>query len=253
MKTVVACMSLVVMGLLLIAQSYAQSDESLQVLYLLDEGSGNTAEDSSANGRDGAIEGGAEYVDDGVFGKAISFDGTGTIRVPEVGALDAVTIVTWISSPATVGSGAAIFNDDGWNPGILHFQAWNGDVAFSIHSNSPEDTPGSGIRVEGDVWRHLALVYSVADKWAAIYGEGEIASEVVFATAAPVIIGPGTIGSWDGGRFWTGRFDEFAIFDEALEQEQIQNIMDKGLEKIFAGAVSPADGLATTWGQVKYE
>ena len=244
-RTTIVCMSLIV--LLFTAQSYAD----LQVAYLLDEGSGNTAIDSSGNGRDGVIEGGAAYVDDGVFGKAISLDGTGTIRVPEVGTLDEVTIVTWISSPATVDNGAAIFNDDGWDPGVLHYQAWNGDVAFSIHSNDPEDTPGSGIMVEGDVWRHLALVYSAADQWGAIYGDGELASEVAFGTAAPVVIGPGTVGSWDGGRFWTGRFDEFAIFDEVLDQDEIQNIMNNGLEG--DAAVSPADGLVTTWGQIKYE
>ena len=250
-RTTIVCMSLVVMGLSLIAQSYAQdvSDEAFLVAYLFDEGGGDTAKDLSANGRDGDIQGGAEYVDDGVFGKAIEVDGTGWIGVPEVGTFDEFTIVTWISGPAPVGAvNGGIFYVDGWSAGFLHYATWLGTVHFSVHSNDPQVV--TDIPVEEE-WLHLAAVYSAPEKLVAIYADGELDTETELTTAVPVIIGPGWIGSWVNQRFWTGMFDEFAIFDEVLEQDQIQNIMNNGLEN--RAAVSPADGSATTWGQIKYE
>ena len=46
--------------------------------------------------------------------------------------------------------------------------------------------------------------------------------------------------------------DEVALFNVALTESDIVNIMDHGLEEATGiAAVSPADKLATTWGQLK--
>ena len=47
-----------------------------------------------------------------------------------------------------------------------------------------------------------------------------------------------------------GTLDEAAIFDEALSEEEIQNIMDSGLQAAVL-AVSSSGRLATTWGSMK--
>ena len=62
--------------------------------------------------------------------------------------------------------------------------------------------------------------------------------------------GPGRIGSWDGGgREWEGMFDEMLLFDVALEEEDIQMLMENGLEDTLA--VEAAGKLATNWGKIK--
>ncbi len=66
----------------------------------------------------------------------------------------------------------------------------------------------------------------------------------------PGEFGPGRIGSWDGGgREWEGMFDEMILFDVALEEDDIQSLMDNGLEATLA--VDPVGKVATVWGDVK--
>ena len=52
-----------------------------------------------------------------------------------------------------------------------------------------------------------------------------------------------------GGREWEGMFDEMILFDVALEEDDIQMLMDKGLDATLA--VDPMDKVATTWGKIK--
>ena len=49
--------------------------------------------------------------------------------------------------------------------------------------------------------------------------------------------------------FSPGLMDEVMIFHSALEQEDIQELMDKGYQNYLA--VDPAGKLGTTWGQIK--
>jgi hypothetical protein len=44
-------------------------------------------------------------------------------------------------------------------------------------------------------------------------------------------------------------FDEMLLFDVALEEEDIQMLMDNGLEVTLA--VEPAGKLTTNWGEIK--
>ena len=50
----------------------------------------------------------------------------------------------------------------------------------------------------------------------------------------------------------TGAVDEVAVFNVALEEEDIKDSMEKGMERVLGiAAVSPSDKLAVTWGQIK--
>ena len=46
-----------------------------------------------------------------------------------------------------------------------------------------------------------------------------------------------------------GVIDEVVLFNVALEEEDIQAIMNKGLSSMLA--VSPSAKLTTTWGEIK--
>jgi hypothetical protein len=49
-----------------------------------------------------------------------------------------------------------------------------------------------------------------------------------------------------------GIIDELAVFDHALTEEEIKNIMDRGLEVALLGkAVAPSWKLVATWAQLK--
>lgn len=70
------CVSLMVISMMFISQSFAEIDfETCVGMWLFDEGSGNVVEDLSGKDNNGTIAGGAKWVD-GMFGKALSLDGT---------------------------------------------------------------------------------------------------------------------------------------------------------------------------------
>jgi hypothetical protein len=55
-----------------------------------------------------------------------------------------------------------------------------------------------------------------------------------------------------GGNVVNGLVDEVALFNVALQEEDIQAIMNEGLEKALSlTAVSSEDKLTTVWGNVK--
>ena len=66
-------------------------------------------------------------------------------------------------------------------------------------------------------------------------------------------VNPLEIGRRVGGSIpLTGAVDEVAVFNVALEEEDIKASMEKGMERVLGiTAVFPSDKLATTWGQIK--
>ena len=73
-RLTIVCISLIVISLMFVGQSYAKIDpETIVGAWLFDEGSGKTVKDSSGNGNDGKLEGPKSAK--GVFGKALEFDG----------------------------------------------------------------------------------------------------------------------------------------------------------------------------------
>ena len=52
-------------------------------------------------------------------------------------------------------------------------------------------------------------------------------------------------------RYFNGILDEVGIFNEALSEETINEIMMDGLQTVLA--VAPSGKLATVWGQIKMQ
>ncbi len=61
------------------------------------------------------------------------------------------------------------------------------------------------------------------------------------------------IGKWGSGSHFVGKIDEVAIFKDVLTEEDIQTIMDVGLDVALGGVslVEPSNKLTTTWGKLK--
>ena len=63
---------------------------------------------------------------------------------------------------------------------------------------------------------------------------------------APLMIGAASPNGYDG---IDGLIDDVGLFDVALNQNQLQTIMDEGLVKYLA--VTPRGRLATSWAHIK--
>ena len=68
-------LSLIATCLLTLPSHAALNADNIMGMWLFNEGQGDKANDSSGNGNDGKVIGGAKWVD-GQFGKALEFNGT---------------------------------------------------------------------------------------------------------------------------------------------------------------------------------
>lgn len=124
---------------------------------------------------------------------------------------------------------------------------------------------GAGIHLFGTSpindgkWHHLA---ATADRKGAmkLYRDGELEVEKDIAAHANQNednIKPFTIGGEVGAAIRTlvdGVIDEVALFNVVLTEDQITDIVEKGLARTLgAEAVSPNGKLATAWGKIKTE
>ena len=106
-KIALMCM---VLGLIITNLSIADIDlATITGMWLFDEGSGKVAKDTSGNGLDAKFKGSPKWVD-GVFGKALEFDGSDAfIEIPaHENPSEAITVSIWVKS------NTGTWNQHGW-------------------------------------------------------------------------------------------------------------------------------------------
>ena len=253
------CVGLLAIGLML--PSIGKADVVGAWIF---EGSGDVATDSSGNENHGRIEGGAQRVT-GKVGGGLEFDGVDDqILVPHSESLaltEAVSITAWAypngPQPPTrdgvtaAGSAIMIKNDQvGWSlkswDDIGEEQiTWRFDVAgkWDVAANA-------GMLNE---WQHLAAVYD--RQTGILFINGEIVSEN--ARPNPIKGGDGDLnigvrlyGDANHNLRLKGTLDEVGLFNTAITESDVKDIMDNGLGKVLA-SVSPREKLATAWGRIK--
>jgi len=191
-----------------------------------------------------------EWVE-GHIGNAISLNGAGQrVQIPGFGEFapdSEITITTWIELGSTENQHLFIFeNPTDWGNRIEADFPWDGNINWQIHG-----PPWCGMRLPDDTlgnWQHWAFVNSVSGSFMKIYKDGSVVAEIAEGHTFQRYEADFTIGGSGGN--WTGIVDEFAIFDVALPEDDINAIKVRGLNAVIP-AVSPSGKLATTWGKVK--
>jgi hypothetical protein len=133
------CIILMVLGLILTSQSIAEIDPAtITGMWLFDEGSGKVAKDSSGNGLDADLIDGPKWVD-GVFGKALEFDGASSyVEIPaHENPSVAITVSIWAKS-----------NTETWNQ---HGWVFEKRDAYMMH-NVQGNTTTNWIICNGACW-----------------------------------------------------------------------------------------------------
>ena len=109
--------------------------------------------------------------------------------------------------------------------------------------------------ITDDEWHHLAGTVD-RDGAAKLYRDGVFEAEMDIAGSAKenednllnLNIGADSGNRW----FLQGLLDEVALFKTVLTEDDINRIMNEGLERVLGiTAVSPADKLTSTWANVK--
>ena len=239
--------SLFMVGVVGLSQSYAQEDESVVGLWLFDEGSGETAFDSSGNGNDGDILGGPEWVE-GKFNTALRFDGLNDfVKVASSETIkstsEALTVECWIyrTEDTNQGNMVEINESRGWRlrclvgNGLIFYDRGNTN-SILVRNVAPVDT-----------WTHVAATGD--ENGLKLYANGEEIGATNKEFAPVFGVDHLAIGSSDNaGEFFKGIIDEVRILNRALTQDEIQSSMLGLGERI---AMEPSGRLAAVWGQIK--
>ncbi len=237
-------------------QSQADVDAGDVVgVWLFNEGSGNKISDSSGNGHDGEKDGGIKW-SNGKFGKALEFPGGSGdyASIPHDDSLSLATwtITVWVKLQAKDWQlivQKSISGEKNNNNYSLYTKPGGGiDFNFITAGGEAQLLNGVGIVVDGD-WHHIATTYDGEVMY--LYIDGEFDAEKA-TDAEPVFHDdPLVIGGDDRGAGVQvqGFVDEVGLFNRALSEEDVQTIMNDGLEA--ATAVSVAGKLTTTWGNIR--
>ena len=242
----------ITISLMFAGLSYGKIDEgSIIGMWLFDEGEGDLAEDSSGNGNDGTLINDPKWVE-GKFGEALEFSGAGdyvdtTLNTDNLSS--PVTISFWMN-PTLVRKSALISGYNNANPNINRWDIQlNRDGASKIRWVEHEGRDGaiSATPLEAGIWYHVAVVHDLPSSESTIFVNGVLEStakiEQDLNTGRVLQIADGD------GDTYGGLIDEVAIFNVALSEEDILNIMNNGLMGMLA--VSNKGKLATTWANIK--
>ena len=230
--------------------------KTVEVAYLFDEGKGNVAKDISENGRDGDISG-AGYVK-GVFGTCLDYDGKDdNLVVPGyagVGGTDPRTVVFWFKAGDTrehswVKWGPNLTGEKYYVRAHLRGAECNLRIEVAGGQNFGADN------VCDKEWHHMAVVFpkgSDAVKDHDLYVDGKLQSKEGNDQAMDTNDEAQEVNMGDflaHHQFMFGLFDEVAIFNVDLSEDQIKAIMDNGLQAALG--VDPQGKLATSWAMIK--
>jgi hypothetical protein len=214
--------------------SWADLTTGLVGYWNFDEGSGTIANDLSGNNNDGTIfDGatpGATWTSSGVYGGALSFDGTNDyVLVPDDDSLDlssGMTIAAWINSGST--SGARVIAakwDDNIGQHSYIFKDHDASSNLRIELWGLADIAG-GTAIATGSWIHVAATFD-SSTVKLYYNGAEDASAVrigsIPASASALRIGAVATGGTITQNFM-GLMDEVYIYDRALSVDEINTL-----------------------------
>jgi hypothetical protein len=196
--------------------------------------------------RDGSIIG-SQWAEGRWPGKsALDFKRTSDrVRIKIPGEFQAMTLMAWVRVDTYDHRLNSLLLADGWGtPGEIHWELdGDGCVIFALKDGRP---PGNLIvkspvvldYAQLGLWTHLATVFAPRNDSVTIYVNGQPVKSEAIPRQIWATIGWANIGNWSNPpptdpadvavRNFNGRIDEFLVFDEALEAQEIQAIYEVG-------------------------
>ena len=246
--------SLVALGWIFVTPGHAEIEpDSIVGLWLLDEGKGKSAKDSSGNELHGMFTGTPKWRE-GVFGQCLELGGNGgTVEISGFAQdfpAEEVTITSWVKVAGS--KNQDLFSLEPFGPGRVTVQIpWEDGARWQFGTPFVEINPVPIEDVRGK-WHHWAFIHSVRDNVMLVYQNGEEVRRQSISQAYATRSGSFHIGGRLESSF-QGFVDEVGLFDAVLSQADIKSIMENGLEVRILAAVSPTSNLSTSWGKIKVQ
>lgn len=215
------------------AFAHAAEEEGLVLYYTFDREEKGKIVDLSGNGNDAAIKGQPKWVQ-GKLGEALEFEMNGqSLEVPNSDSLnsDEITIAVWINwsgenLPNQV-LGKFTYKDGGYLFKMENAETnlWLYDEGSGAHwyRAVPMPTPGE--------WTHLAVTFDGSNQRGYVNGvKAEKSGNVDMPWDGPIrhVDAPLQIGAYSSSFLFTGMIDDLAIYNRALSEEEILEVMENG-------------------------
>jgi len=209
------------------------SDPALVGWWKLDEGAGLTAVDWSGHGNHGTLNGDPQWVM-GYDADALEFDGIGDyVEVPHDVSLTVdteVTVMAWIHAErhnSAAGNWQGILGKSNSTRSYSFYTYTDGTLHFSTTSDGAHVGSNSTGLVPLNEWVHVAASM-VAGGQHLYYINGEPAGEGVAGATLPGTADTATVRigmTSEGGNGFLGLIDDPRIYNKALTQDEIKQIM----------------------------
>ena len=237
-----------VLVLSLVSTSVVKAD--LIGWWRLDEGTGTTVADVSGSGHNGFFaEGNPEWVE-GMFGKALKFNGSNKVEIPDHPDFhleDAVSMALWIKPEADQPDYAKPFikQKSGEYPYAIQYSTTQ-TIRATVNASARFDTT-PGLENFVGQWGHLCMTYDGSA--VILYKDGEEVARI----AATGKLQQNDLSLSIGGRLGSGQnfigiIDDVYLYNHALSPDEVRAVM-KGGEYPYALGPEPADGtiIEDTW------
>jgi hypothetical protein len=224
-----------------------------------DEGTGDTANDSSGNGNHGTLIDSVEW-DVGQIGGAVKFDGTpGYVQIPHDENLKLInqgdyTITMWFKQYEVTGIANLLQQTDLNGTGRTLLLA---DASSGIRAYLGGTTTLSGVIQEAGVWYHVAMIVTEGGNADTIqfYINGEPSGTPAQVNSEDTD-GDYLIGTNKGldGRWINGLVDDFRLYNHALSAAEVLAAMQGAEAYPYALGPEPADGtlVEDTWANLSW-
>jgi hypothetical protein len=236
--------SFIIVSFMFAGQSYGEIDpQTVLGAWLLDEGTGNIAEDASGNGNDGTLMGAPNWVA-GQSGSALGFTGSGTYvdcGNDESLNVGVFSVSFWCNIPSTQSWNHMISRGQhgaSGSPGSVNWGVMMYDAQETILFETFNDTSWAGITASTTTgeWHHVVATYD--GDTMQLYHDGTLADSrsglgILLDQSRAFLIGARSDAGSAGG-FFSGSIDEVGYFNTVLTSEDIATIMNNGLAEITA-------------------
>lgn len=266
--TLIACASILFINLFIGYSVAAVDPATAYLVWTFDEGSGNSVKDKSVQGNNGEFTGGVQWVD-AKNGKGVKLDGsTGYIKSATANGVGktAFTECLWVNfDNLNVENQFGYISCTGTNNArFFYYSTWSsaGAPHDAIHAGTLNTEGGWGRGIATDrkfktgQWYFVAGVIDTKNAFIKVYIDGNMVQEQAIDPGDT----PGNpaeiwVGSSPEGYTWlAGTIDDVAFFNVALGDQDIKDIMNKGIASYFGTtAVNYSEKLTTEWGRIKTE
>ncbi|MBI4253121.1 prepilin-type N-terminal cleavage/methylation domain-containing protein [Candidatus Uhrbacteria bacterium] len=224
-------------------------------LWHLDEGSGQIT-DSSGNGRHSTVQSGIVYGASGVYGSALTFNGSAYADFPSIfpysphaADITELTAELWMRSSVNPAS-AGVMAWQGWGGTYVLQVNAQGQISFVVKQTKNSCTHYDGAWIGANSspdaytngqWHHVAGRYHRAENTIQLYVDGMLKNTATLnaneclsdpTTTHPPILGAASQYPNNRVNFYTGNLDEVALYGRALSADEIRERYERGASNI---------------------